>query len=63
MRVAGLTLGADFIAWLAQTFALVRKEILALVKDPANRTILFAPALMQALLFGYGATYDLTHES
>ena len=23
--------------------------------------ILFAPALMQALLFGYGATYDLNH--
>ncbi|XUY30580.1 ABC transporter permease (plasmid) [Agrobacterium sp. rho-8.1] len=52
---------ADLIAWLAQAFALVRKEILALVKDPANRTILFAPALIQALLFGYGATYDLTH--
>lgn len=49
------------LAWLAQTLTLVRKEILALVKDPANRTILFVPALMQALLFGYGATYDLTH--
>jgi ABC-2 type transport system permease protein len=52
---------ANFIAWVAQVAALCRKEILALVKDPANRTILFAPALMQALLFGYGATYDLTH--
>jgi len=40
---------------------LIRKEILALVKEPASRVILFAPALMQALLFGYGATYDLTH--
>ena len=39
---------ANFIAWVAQVAALCRKEILALVKDPANRTILFAPALMQA---------------
>ena len=50
-----------FIAYLAQVLALCRKEILTLIKDPANRTILFAPALMQALLFGYGATYDLTN--
>jgi ABC-2 type transport system permease protein len=52
---------AIFPASFAQIGALVRKEILALVKEPANRVILFAPALMQALLFGYGATYDLTH--
>lgn len=49
------------IAYLAQVVSLCRKELLALFKDPANRTILFAPALIQALLFGYGATYDLTH--
>src|SRR5262245_29881396 len=51
----------SFIATLAQVGALIRKEILALVKDPASRVILFAPALVQSLLFGYGATYDLTH--
>ncbi|MHC1479953.1 ABC transporter permease [Frateuria aurantia] len=45
---------------LAQIGALIRKELLALVKDPSSRAILFVPALMQALLFGYGATYDLT---
>lgn len=49
------------IAALFAILALIRKEILALVKDPANRVILFAPALIQAVLFGYGATYDLTH--
>jgi ABC-2 type transport system permease protein len=27
--------------------------------DPANRVILFAPALIQALLFGYAANYDV----
>lgn len=49
------------IVYIAQILSLIRKEMLALVKDPANRTLLFAPAIMQALLFGYGATYDLTH--
>lgn len=37
------------------------KEFLTLVKEPSSRVILLVPALMQALLFGYGATYDLTH--
>ncbi|MEZ5797634.1 MAG: ABC transporter permease [Paracoccaceae bacterium] len=46
--------------WLSRTFALIRKEMLALLKDPSSRALLFAPALMQTLLFGYGATYDLT---
>ena len=49
------------IVYIAQVLSLIRKEMLTLVKDPANRTLLFAPAIMQALLFGYGATYDLTH--
>lgn len=51
----------DFIASLAQIAFLCRKEMLALVKEPASRAILVAPALLQSLLFGYGATYDLTH--
>src|SRR5690606_23193512 len=42
-------------------FALIRKETLAILKDPANRVVLIAPAFIQALLFGYGATYDLVH--
>lgn len=44
-----------------QVMALVKKEFLAVLKDPASRMILFAPSLIQALLFGYGATYDLTN--
>jgi ABC-2 type transport system permease protein len=51
----------DFIASLAQVAFLCRKEMLALIKEPASRAILVAPALLQSLLFGYGATYDLTH--
>ncbi|WP_114238264.1 ABC transporter permease [Dyella sp. C9] len=49
------------IAFLAQVGSLCRKELLALLKEPSSRAILFAPALLQSLLFGYGATYDLNH--
>ena len=50
-----------FLATLAQIGALIRKELLALFKEPSSRALLFMPALMQSLLFGYGATYDLTN--
>lgn len=49
------------IAYFTGTLALFRKELLALFKDPSSRTLLVAPAFLQALLFGYGATFDLTH--
>lgn len=49
------------IDYLAMVLSLVRKEMLALVKSPATRALLFMPAITQALLYGYGATYDLTH--
>lgn len=44
---------------LRQIGALIRKELLALFNEPANRIILFVPALLQALLYGYAGTYDL----
>lgn len=44
---------------LRQLANLCRKELLAVLKDPANRVILIVPVLLQTLLFGYGATYDL----
>lgn len=40
---------------------LIRKELLAIFKDPANRIVLFAPAFVQTLLFGYAASFDLTN--
>lgn len=43
------------------TLGLAQKELLAILKDPASRAILFAPALIQSFLFGYAATYDLHH--
>lgn len=50
----------SFIASLAQIAALVRKDLLAIIKEPSSRVLLIGPPLMQALLFGYGAIYDLT---
>ena len=49
------------IASMAQIASLIRKELLALLKDPANRMVLIAPAFVQSMLFGYGASFDLNH--
>ena len=50
---------ADILRYLARVAFLVRKELIALLKEPSSRAVLFAPALLQSLLFGYGATFDL----
>jgi ABC-2 type transport system permease protein len=39
--------------------ALCRKEFLALLKDPKSRTVLILPPLIQLLVFGYAASFDL----
>ena len=41
--------------------ALIVKELLSVLKDPSSRVILFLPVLLQSLLFGYVATYDLAN--
>ncbi len=41
--------------------ALIRKELLAVLKDPRTRFSLFIPPILQSLLFGYAASYDLNH--
>ncbi len=48
-------------ASLLRILSLVRKELLALVRDPRSRAILFAPALIQSIIFGYAASFDLNH--
>lgn len=52
-------MNAPFIDTVLRILNLCRKEFLAVLKDPASRAILIVPALMQSLLFGYAATYDL----
>ncbi|HLS80072.1 MAG TPA: ABC transporter permease, partial [Steroidobacter sp.] len=46
---------------LRRILILCRKETLAIFKDPRSRIILFVPVVLQSLLFGYAASYDLDH--
>jgi ABC-2 type transport system permease protein len=49
--------------FLSILLALCRKELLVILKDPASRLVLLMPVLVQTLLFGYAATYDLNQVS
>lgn len=42
-------------------YALMIKEFLALMKDKAGRLVLVGPPVIQILVFGYAATFDLKH--
>lgn len=44
---------------LLRILALTRKELLAILKDPRTRFSLVIPPLLQCLIYGYVATYDL----
>jgi ABC-2 type transport system permease protein len=44
---------------LLRILALTRKELIAVLKDPRGRFTVFAPPVIQCLIFGYAATYDL----
>jgi ABC-2 type transport system permease protein len=41
--------------------ALMIKEFLALLKDKKSRLVIIVPPMLQLLVFGYAATYDLKH--
>ncbi len=44
---------------LTRVLALLLKEFLALFKDPKSRSVLIGPPLIQLIVFGYAATYEL----
>ena len=46
---------------LRRILALMAKEFLALLKDKRSRFVLIGPPLVQMLVFGYAATFDLRH--
>jgi ABC-2 type transport system permease protein len=50
-----------FLDSLLRILALTRKELLAVLKDRRSRMSLLIPPVVQALIFGYAATYDLNH--
>jgi len=47
------------LASLNRIGGLMVKELLALLKDPRARVVLFAPPVVQLLIFGYAATFDV----
>ncbi len=48
-------------AALLRMVTLIRKEMLALLRDPRSRVILFLPPIVQTLVLGYAATFDLNN--
>ena len=42
-------------------FALMGKEFLALLKDKRGRFVLIGPPIIQLMVFGYAASFDLNH--
>lgn len=44
---------------LLRILALTRKELLALLRDAASRAVLIGPPIIQLVVFGYAATFDL----
>jgi len=49
------------LASLLRILALIRKELLAILSDPRGRATIFLPPVLQCLIFGYAATYDLNN--
>ncbi len=45
---------------MLRLLALIRKEFLALLKDPKSRFVIIGPPIIQLLVFGYAATFDVT---
>ena len=41
--------------------ALAHKDLLAMFKDPRSRFSLIVPPILQCLIYGYAATFDLSH--
>ena len=46
---------------LGRILALVQKELLAVLKDRKSRYSVLVPPILQILIFGYAATYDLNY--
>lgn len=44
-----------------RVLTLTIKEFLALLKDKKSRIVIIVPPLMQLIIFGYAATFDLNH--
>ena len=52
---------AGLSAMWRQVLALILKELLAVLRDTRSRMVLIGPPLIQLMVFGYAATFDLNH--
>lgn len=48
-----------FFASLLRIVTIIKKELLVILKDPKSRISVVLPPVLQCLIFGYAATYDL----
>ncbi|QDT88750.1 ABC transporter permease [Gimesia algae] len=46
---------------MSRLVALIIKEFLTLLKDPKSRFVIIGPPIIQLVVFGYAATFDLTN--
>jgi ABC-2 type transport system permease protein len=51
----------EIVGSLLRVLSLIRKELLAILKDPKSRASVIVPPILQCLIFGYAASYDLNH--
>lgn len=47
--------------WRQKIMALAKKEFFTLLKDKRSRFVIIGPPIIQLLVFGYAATFDLSH--
>ncbi len=47
--------------WRQRILALAKKEFFTLLKDKKSRFVIIGPPIIQLLVFGYAATFDLSH--
>ena len=59
--MAGFSQWTGLRLFFWHVLALTKKEFLALLRDKRSRFVIIVPPLMQLLVFGFAATYDLNH--
>jgi ABC-2 type transport system permease protein len=45
---------------LLRILALIRKEFIAVLRDPRSRYVIFVPPILQCIIFGYAASFDIS---
>jgi len=46
---------------LRRTFAIIRKEVIQIMRDPLSLLVIFAMPIVQLVIYGYGVNLDIRH--